>query len=549
MNDSAIPYLSGINQPKPTGRPRLTTWLDNILRRTLDIIIAFLGLILLFPLFAWIAMMIRRDSSGPIIYRGLRAGFRGRVFNILKFRTMFDCRESYQGSLVTAHDDPRITDLGRWLRDTKLNELPQLWNVLIGDMSLVGPRPEDPTIASRWPALLKEEIFSIRPGITSPATILFRDEETRLQSSSVMDDYLRTIMPSKLRLDTLYINNRSIFTDLDVIFWTLVVLLQPLRHSFIPETRLYNGPFSLFTSRYLNWFLGDSLTAFIAVGLSGFVWRLNGPLDIGWGPSIWLALGMALIFSMMNVVLGLNEVKWSRAPASDSLVLTLSVCIATTFLILVDRYLVHKILLPEPMLVVAGLLSLAGFISVRYRERLLMGLAQRWLSFRNGNSAVGERVLLVGAGHNSQMTNWFLGQSKLSRAFSVVGMVDDDPQKQGLKFDGYRVLGTTQDIPSLVSKHDIGLVFFTISNLTQADRQRILDICKETQTIVVMMPDIMKTLRDNFKFANTATHEVGDPQNHSSVNSEVHLDEMEELARMGDWERLRARLKEILQNN
>src|SRR5262245_28632466 len=113
-------------------------WKD-ILKRILDLVLAFLGIIFLTPLFLIVAILIKRDSPGPVFYRGLRAGRNGRNFNILKFRTMYETPDSYAGPQITAVDDPRITPVGRWLRDSKLNELPQLWHVLIGAMSLVGP--------------------------------------------------------------------------------------------------------------------------------------------------------------------------------------------------------------------------------------------------------------------------------------------------------------------------------------------------------------------------------------------------------------------------
>ena len=119
----------------------------------------------------------------------------------------------------------RITPLGQWLRETKINELPQLWNVLVGEMSIVGPRPEDPEIAESWPWDARREILSVRPGITSPTSVLYRDEEKMLKGDDVLDDYLQIVMPDKLRLDQLYVRNHRFLSDLDIIFWTLLVLL------------------------------------------------------------------------------------------------------------------------------------------------------------------------------------------------------------------------------------------------------------------------------------------------------------------------------------
>ena len=165
-------------------------FLGNLVKRAFDILIASLGLMLGAPFFIYVALRIKRDSVGPVFYRGARVGRGGKDFQILKFRTMYERPESYQGPRVTAQGDPRITPYGKWLRDTKLNELPQLWNVLKGEMSLVGPRPEDPHIVDGWPEDVRREVLSVRPGITSPASVIYRNEEGLLQNEQVMDLYV-----------------------------------------------------------------------------------------------------------------------------------------------------------------------------------------------------------------------------------------------------------------------------------------------------------------------------------------------------------------------
>ncbi len=160
--------------------------LDDIARRGLDVFVSIMGLVVLAPILIFIGIRLKLSSPGPIIYRGLRVGRNGKYFHILKFRTMHEQEESYKGPKVTAQDDTRVTDFGRWLRDTKLNELPQLINVLKGEMSLVGPRPEDPSIVTKWPEEDRREILSVRPGVSSPASVIFRNEETLLRSKNVM---------------------------------------------------------------------------------------------------------------------------------------------------------------------------------------------------------------------------------------------------------------------------------------------------------------------------------------------------------------------------
>ena len=175
-----------------------------LVKRLFDMVFSLIGLIILSPFFLYIVHLIRRDTHGPAFYWGKRAGLGGNPFRMLKFRTMYECEESYSGPRVTCKHDDRITPIGHWLRDSKINELPQLWNVLIGKMSFVGPRPEDPEIVKTWPDQIRKEILSVKPGITSPASILYHDEETLLSASNVMGDYMRNILPDKLRLDRLY---------------------------------------------------------------------------------------------------------------------------------------------------------------------------------------------------------------------------------------------------------------------------------------------------------------------------------------------------------
>jgi lipopolysaccharide/colanic/teichoic acid biosynthesis glycosyltransferase len=209
-------------------RRRTNFNLNNAVKRLLDILASAFGLLLFGPLFLFLAWRIKRDSPGPVFYRGPRLGRGGRIFQILKFRTMYEQSQSYAGPRVTAQDDPRITPLGKWLRYTKLNELPQLWNVLVGEMSLVGPRPEDPELGMAWPAEVRREVLSVRPGITSPASVQFHNEEDLLANKQVISTYMEDIVPFKLRLDQLYVRHHSLWLDLDTLFWTFMVLVPKL---------------------------------------------------------------------------------------------------------------------------------------------------------------------------------------------------------------------------------------------------------------------------------------------------------------------------------
>lgn len=469
-------------------------------KRLFDIAASVCGLAVFSPLLVLAAYLIRRESPGPALYRGPRAGKDGKVFGILKFRTMYERPETYTGARVTGRDDERVTPLGRWLRATKVNELPQLWNVLAGEMSMVGPRPEDPEIVNAWPESVRREVLSVRPGITSPASVIYKDEEKLLTSVNVMDEYLRDLLPNKLRLDQLYVRNHSFLSDLDLLFSTLVALVPGLRRVPVPTESLYHGWLYHFAHRYFSWFVVDSLTAFAAVTLAGVLRRLEGPLDIGVDKLVVTAAGLALTFSLVNTLLGLGRVSWRHAAPSYGLSLAFSSLMSTTLLITVDLVWPNRRFIPLGVLPMAGVLAWMGFMAVRYRERLLTGVAAQWLWLRHdGKDGLGEHVLIVGAGECGQLANWLLDRSKLSRAFSIIGLVDDDPSKHGMTVDGHRVHGLTRRIPDLVKQHDVRVILFAIENIDQEERARILGLCRQTAARVVMVPDIMGLFRERMR--------------------------------------------------
>jgi lipopolysaccharide/colanic/teichoic acid biosynthesis glycosyltransferase len=476
-------------------------------KRALDLVASFLGLFFASPLFIYIAIRIKRESPGPVFYRGKRVGKHGKPFQILKFRTMYETPENHNGSRLTVKNDSRVTPFGAWLRETKLNELPQLWNVLVGEMSLVGPRPEDPHFVEQWDAEVKTEVLSVRPGMTSPASVTYRDEESLLGGTSVLDDYLRTILPEKLRLDQLYVRHYNFLGDLDTIFMTLTLLLPGLRTKKVREDVLFQGPLVSFARRYVSWFVIDTLVAFISISIVALLGRISGPFDIGFGRMIGVAMGLAFVMGLTNKLFGLKKISWRYASPTHVFDLGLSTLVG----MLVFSLLVLPVLdinLPVNLMVLFGMITLGGFVAVRYRERLITGLASRWIRWRSQNSLMGERVLIIGAGDAGQLAIWLLEKSNLYSAFSVVGMVDDDYKKIGQKFNGYEVLGTTRDIPDIVVKKSIGLIMFAITRVTKKDKERILKTCQELNVRIIMVPDLLKVVSD---YITRQTREVFEP--------------------------------------
>ncbi len=191
-----------------------------IMKRLFDFSISFIGFIVISPIFFVIALLIKVTSGGPVFYKQDRVGLNGKLFRLYKFRSMVSDADKIGTSVTTKHD-PRVTPIGKFLRRFKLDELPQLINVLKGDMSFVGPRPDVPGFADK---LQGEDriILTVRPGITGPATLKYRNEEALLAAQADPDKYnAEVIYPDKVRLNREYVKNQSFLGDMKYLLMTV----------------------------------------------------------------------------------------------------------------------------------------------------------------------------------------------------------------------------------------------------------------------------------------------------------------------------------------
>lgn len=196
-----------------------------ILKRVMDLFFSFFGLVILSPVFLVIAIWIKLDSKGPVFYRQVRVGKNMEPFKIFKFRTMVHDPHD-KGLQLTTSDDKRITRSGRFLRKTKLDELPQLINVFIGEMSLVGPRPEVPRYVGYYPEQVRQIVFSVPPGITDRASLEFKNENEILHLSKDPEKkYIDEILPVKLEYYVEYVENRTLLGDIKIIIDTFLELI------------------------------------------------------------------------------------------------------------------------------------------------------------------------------------------------------------------------------------------------------------------------------------------------------------------------------------
>ena len=205
-----------------------------LIKRFTDIIISLVVLFILSPLLIPLIVTLKLTGEGYIFYIQKRVGYKGKMFNLLKFVTMLKASPDIGTGTITTQNDPRVLPIGRFLRKTKINELPQIINVLMGDMSIVGPRPQTQECFDFFPEKYKDKIYLNKPGITGIGSIVFRNEEEIIaKSSKSYDDcYREDIMPYKAVIELWYLENKSILVDIKIIFLTAVCVL-------FPDTRLY----------------------------------------------------------------------------------------------------------------------------------------------------------------------------------------------------------------------------------------------------------------------------------------------------------------------
>src|SRR5256885_1691543 len=194
------------------------------MKRALDVAVSLVGLVITSPVVPAAAIAVKRESPGPAFYRGARVGRDGQPFQMFKLRTM-RLNADREGPAVTGAGDPRVTSVGRVLRRTKADELPQLLNVLRGEMSLVGPRPESPDFVKHYTPE-QRQVLTVRPGMTGPAAIAYINEEEMLGGGDAEATYVKSVMPAKLALDLEYVRSSSFAGDLEILARTAWLVLS-----------------------------------------------------------------------------------------------------------------------------------------------------------------------------------------------------------------------------------------------------------------------------------------------------------------------------------
>lgn len=459
------------------------------MKRLFDLTLAFVSLVILSPLFLIVAVAIKLDSRGAVFYRGERLGQDEKIFRIWKFRTMV-IDAAARGGGLTHRSDPRITRVGRILRRTKIDELPQLLNVVKGEMSLVGPRPEDPRYLPHYSAR-QRRVLSVRPGITSPASIRYRREEEMLAPHDWERIYVETILPNKLDLELNYLRTQSWWRD------ALILLVTPFSLLVATRTGAREGILRQvyeWIKKRLTWVFIDTPLIVSAYVLAIAVRSITG--GINYPEIFYYALGGVCVYLLMNYLFGIYHRFWRYASGQELVVLFASVASATLLLTIVDLYLNERTL---PL----GVIGLGGFFTfillgaVRYRRKLNKGAHQLLadhLGFSRGDDA---RVLIVGAGDEGQLVAYQIQNRTSGLPYRVVGFVDDNRQKQGMRIHDIEVYGDWETIPDLVVQLHIDLILITIPMERLEGARELLALCRKTSARVQILPGFFDWLRTN----------------------------------------------------
>ena len=199
------------------------------MQRFFDIVFSGLAILILSPLLIIIMFILKLTGEGEVFYKQERVGREGKTFNLLKFATMLKNSPNIGNKTITIHNDPRVLPFGRILRKTKINEIPQLFNILVGDMSVIGPRPMIKSTFVQYESEVQEAIKKVRPGLSGIGSIVFRDEETLLTNTKIDREkfYKQEILPYKGKLEKWYVENKSIYLYFVLIFLTIIVVINP----------------------------------------------------------------------------------------------------------------------------------------------------------------------------------------------------------------------------------------------------------------------------------------------------------------------------------
>jgi len=417
-----------------------------MIKRLLDIAISLVLVLIFSPAMVLIAILIRIDSPGPVIFRQKRVGRHGKLFTLYKFRTMVEGAES-MGPVITEPQDARVTQIGNLLRWLKLDELPQLVNVLKGDMSLVGPRPEVPKMAEKYKPDQKA-VLDVLPGILGPSQIKNRDESAMMegtQEQNIEKLYEEKILPEKLRRDLEYVKSKDPFKDPKLLFGGMAkVLFSSVKLSYIFESR-----------RRILFLLFDLYISVLSLWLA-FELRFEGAIPPSQRLSLLVLLPLAVIVRMpCFIYFGLYQSLWQYLGVQELLAIIKAV-LAGSLLLPVVPYLLHMDFEPRSTLIIDWFLLTVALGGIRIIFKLT---AERL--HRPALSEARKNVLIIGAEDNGELlVREFIKQPHLG--YRPVGFLDNDFRKFGVRIHGVKVMGSIAQLSQVAKVKKVDEVIIAL---------------------------------------------------------------------------------------
>lgn len=462
-----------------------------MLKRSLDIILACIGCLLLLPFLPLIAVLIKLDSEGPVFYRCDRVGKDGKIFKMYKFRTMYEASLPIWAS-VSPEGDPRVTSFGHFLRRTKINEFPQLINVLKGEMTFVGPRPEAPDLASLYPPYARA-IFTVTPGLVGPNQILGRNEEEWYPPGvDAQQYYIEEILPKKLPLDLDYVRQPSFCKDVQyivlgvketvckVISWKLVLQNQSQLYLLAADFALSIVSFGLaYLLRAMMFAEAEAYTTFVVLLPVILIIRIPCFFYFGLYKTLIRYIAYTDIFNVVKAI-------------SVSSLLFIGLTFFSDF-----RSFSRSILLLD-------CLCLMGFMTTL---RLALRWFREWqIGRRQHVEPEKQRIFIFGAGNSGVRALRFLAVSQ--EAYEVIGFLDDDPAKRHKTLYGHKVLGNRFNIEALVQLYQPHEVLVALPSASAHDIAAIVHACQRASVKYQFFPRLPDGRRAQLAETLFKTHEV-----------------------------------------
>lgn len=465
--------------------------MNAIAKRAVDVLAAALGLLLLAPLLGLIALAVKLDSRGPVFFRQERVGLGGERFRMFKFRTMVVDAEA-RGLQITVAGDARITRVGRFLRRHKLDELPQLIDVLRGTMSLVGPRPEVPRYVQRYPEHLRERVLSVRPGVTDIASLRFgREAELLAKAPNPERHYVEVILPEKLRVAADYLENATLASDLRLVGLTLrTVFVPPLPlrkvRSIMNHPSLWKRVAGALEAAHARrGLLAVACDALLVLGC----WHLTYLFRMGferWQPARpsyddAVSLGVTALYLVALWAMGARRSLWQFFAFDDFRRLALACGIAGVVGAAAVMF-AQLSAVPRAVLVLHPLFCLLALGMARMVFRLLWEHAHAMLGEADGEHRY---AVVLGAGEVGRRVLAGLHQR---HGWHVLKMFDDRSELQGLRIAGVPVAGPLADIARPEAIDGATHVIVALADADKAARERAMDLAKRTGLVVLSVP-------------------------------------------------------------